>query len=75
MLNYFSKFILEGANMKNLDDIKNENELIKSYIDEAIGLLLQKNINECMKCLENLKLFVSSVYSIKYFFFDEDDED
>ena len=60
--------------MKNLDDVKNENELIKSYIDEAISLLLQKNINECMKCLENLKLFVSSVYSIKYFFFDEDDD-
>ena len=47
---------------------KSEYDMFVGYIDEAIGLLLRKNEDECMRVLETLKLLNHSILNIKNLF-------
>lgn len=58
--------------MKDIEKLQYEYDIINSYINQAISFLLKKQSNECMKALESLKLFSTSIFNMKFLLNDDD---
>lgn len=67
-----STTVVKERVMKDIEKLQYEYDIINSYINQAISFLLKKQSNECMKALESLKLFSTSIFNMKFLLNDDD---